>query len=385
MLEPTRLGRPCVRSWAGRLAAVVITGAVGLGLTPGTAAAAPSNEQLGAAQQAAGDAAAQVGQALTELGDAQAAIDSAHADAEAALARYEQGTAGQQAAQDAAAAAAGTAAQAEQDAAAARVAVVDFARASYRGSTTSPGLQALLTADDPADVLERAALLHAVGRSRSEVAERLTTSQQQAAEAEAAADTALADAATSAQQTAADLAAAEQQEQDARQESAALEFRQAAMQARLEAARTAVVTLLAEQAPAPPAPAPADPPAAVPSAPAAAPADPPAAVPSDPPAAAPSAPADSGPAPTAPVAPAPAAGHDWDAVAACESGGNWSINTGNGYYGGLQFSQSTWAGSGGTAYAPRADLATREQQIAVGEAVLASQGAGAWPTCGRGL
>jgi hypothetical protein len=69
----------------------------------------------------------------------------------------------------------------------------------------------------------------------------------------------------------------------------------------------------------------------------------------------------------------------------CESGGNWSINTGNGYYGGLQFSQQTWAGFGGTAYAARADLATKAEQIAVAERVLAVQGAGAWPTCGRNL
>ncbi|HEY7717457.1 MAG TPA: transglycosylase family protein, partial [Pedococcus sp.] len=59
------------------------------------------------------------------------------------------------------------------------------------------------------------------------------------------------------------------------------------------------------------------------------------------------------------------AGTVWDRVAQCESGGNWSINTGNGYYGGLQFDNSTWASGGGTAYAPRADLATKEQQIAV--------------------
>ncbi|MBC9716746.1 transglycosylase family protein [Streptomyces sp. TRM66268-LWL] len=76
---------------------------------------------------------------------------------------------------------------------------------------------------------------------------------------------------------------------------------------------------------------------------------------------------------------------EWDAVAQCESGGNWSINTGNGYYGGLQFSASTWAGYGGTAYAPTADQATKEQQIAIGEKVLAGQGKGAWPSCGVGL
>ncbi|MGX5656371.1 transglycosylase family protein [Geodermatophilus nigrescens] len=80
-----------------------------------------------------------------------------------------------------------------------------------------------------------------------------------------------------------------------------------------------------------------------------------------------------------------AAPNDWDAVAACESSGNWSINTGNGYYGGLQFSQSTWEAFGGLSYAPRADLATKEQQIAVAERTLDVQGPGAWPTCGRGL
>ena len=76
---------------------------------------------------------------------------------------------------------------------------------------------------------------------------------------------------------------------------------------------------------------------------------------------------------------------DWDRLAQCESGGNWHINTGNGYYGGLQFSQSTWSANGGTKYAPRADLASREQQIAIAERVLAAQGWGAWPACSSSL
>jgi LysM repeat protein len=71
----------------------------------------------------------------------------------------------------------------------------------------------------------------------------------------------------------------------------------------------------------------------------------------------------------------------WDAVADCESSGNWAINTGNGYYGGLQFAQSTWEQFGGLAYAPRADLATRDQQITVAERTLAVQGWNAWPVC----
>ncbi|MET7493506.1 MULTISPECIES: transglycosylase family protein [Streptomyces] len=74
----------------------------------------------------------------------------------------------------------------------------------------------------------------------------------------------------------------------------------------------------------------------------------------------------------------------WDAVAQCESGGNWSINTGNGYYGGLQFSQSSWAAAGGTQYAPRADLATKAQQIATAEKLLDMQGPGAWGCAGAG-
>ncbi|MGW2401241.1 transglycosylase family protein [Kitasatospora sp. NPDC001664] len=71
----------------------------------------------------------------------------------------------------------------------------------------------------------------------------------------------------------------------------------------------------------------------------------------------------------------------WDKVAACESTNDWSINTGNGFYGGLQFTSSTWAEFGGKQYAPQANQATKAQQIAVAEKVLASQGPGAWPVC----
>ena len=70
----------------------------------------------------------------------------------------------------------------------------------------------------------------------------------------------------------------------------------------------------------------------------------------------------------------------WDKIAQCESGGNWSINTGNGYYGGLQFSSSTWRAYGGSGSASNA---SRAEQIAVAERVLAAQGWGAWPVCSR--
>jgi nucleoid-associated protein YgaU len=71
----------------------------------------------------------------------------------------------------------------------------------------------------------------------------------------------------------------------------------------------------------------------------------------------------------------------WDRIAQCESGGNWHINTGNGYYGGLQFSAGTWRAYGGAAYAATADKATKAQQITVATKVQRSQGWGAWPVC----
>ncbi|MFD8782922.1 transglycosylase family protein [Kitasatospora sp. NPDC059599] len=74
--------------------------------------------------------------------------------------------------------------------------------------------------------------------------------------------------------------------------------------------------------------------------------------------------------------------YDWDSVAACESSGNWRVNTGNGYYGGLQFDQATWRENGGLAYAPRADLATRDQQIAVAQHLAGHRGLSPWPVCG---
>ncbi|NKQ55176.1 LysM peptidoglycan-binding domain-containing protein [Amycolatopsis sp. K13G38] len=78
--------------------------------------------------------------------------------------------------------------------------------------------------------------------------------------------------------------------------------------------------------------------------------------------------------------PAQASSVNWDAIAQCESGGNWNTNTGNGFYGGLQFTQSTWKAYGGTG-SPQG--ASREQQIAVAERVLQGQGIGAWPVCGK--
>ena len=85
------------------------------------------------------------------------------------------------------------------------------------------------------------------------------------------------------------------------------------------------------------------------------------------------------------VVPRVTSGATWDALAACESGGNWAINTGNGFYGGVQFEQNTWERHGGLRYAPRADLATREEQLAIAEVTRARQGWGAWPVCSARL
>ncbi|GIF41667.1 LysM peptidoglycan-binding domain-containing protein [Actinoplanes xinjiangensis] len=85
-----------------------------------------------------------------------------------------------------------------------------------------------------------------------------------------------------------------------------------------------------------------------------------------------------------PATPAQAARQvNWDVVAKCESGGRWHINTGNGYYGGLQFSRSTWKANGGGKYAPTADRATKAEQIAIANKLHAKRGLSPWPTCGK--
>ena len=85
------------------------------------------------------------------------------------------------------------------------------------------------------------------------------------------------------------------------------------------------------------------------------------------------------------ASPASAGAGPWDRLAGCESGGNWQINTGNGYYGGLQFADGTWDGYGGERYAPRADLATRTEQILIAARLLENSGWGPWPACSNAL
>ncbi|MEV6110481.1 transglycosylase family protein [Streptomyces sp. NPDC051940] len=79
---------------------------------------------------------------------------------------------------------------------------------------------------------------------------------------------------------------------------------------------------------------------------------------------------------------APAVPSSWNSLAQCEASGNWNANTGNGFYGGLQFTQQTWNAFGGQKHAPRADMATPAEQVNIAKKVLAEQGIGAWPVCG---
>ena len=340
-----------------------IAATIALGL-PGTATAAPSSPsdgQLSEAQQAANDAAAQVGQMLVDMGAAQGAVDDARARATQARDDYERQRQAYDRAQADAQAADGAAQQAQANLSGARVALAQFARDSYMAGSTSSLLRSLITSGSPAQMLERVALLDAAGGHRTAVLGVVRVAQQRAVETQAAAQAAVGVADRSKLAAQAALTAAESVRTGAEQQIARLQTQQVSMQAQLEQARTTLVTLQSKRAAQ----------LAVQRAPVAKP------VP---------VPTTSTPTTSTPAAPAPvASGNDWDAVAQCESGGNWSINTGNGYYGGLQFNSSTWLAFGGGAYAPRADLATRSQQIAIAEKVLAAQGKGAWPTCGRNL
>ncbi|TQN42519.1 transglycosylase-like protein with SLT domain [Blastococcus colisei] len=348
MEESTGTAETVVRRRSGLLGAVGMAAVIGLVGASGTASAAPGDGQLSAAE----DAAAEVGRLLEQVGAAHAALD----DASAQAARVEDELRGWQRAhaiaQADAQAAEVVAQEAQADLAGARDAVAAFARDSYMLGSTSPAFESLLTSGSPSQMLERAALLAAAGQHRSAVLASSSVARQRADETQAAARRAVTEVEVLRTAAQAALATAEAERADAAHLLADLQAQQAAVQNRLDHARTALVDLQAERPPAQPT------------------------VPTPPPP--PSPPSSGGPPPQATA-------HDWDAVALCESGGNWSINTGNGYFGGLQFSPTTWLEFGGAAYAPRADLATKSQQIAVAEKVLAVQGPGAWPTCGRSL
>ena len=239
---PARAGTRLARS----VATIAVAAALGLGVAPGTAAAAPtapSDTQLSQAQQAKADAAAQVGALSAALAAAQAQVDDARARSAITLDAFQGRQAEYEAAQATADEAAAAAQRARDDLAAARADLADFARQSYTQGSTSPTLEALMTAEGPAQIVERAALLEAAGAHQGSVVTAVTAAEQQATAADLTAQTALAQAATLEQQAADALATAEALEVDARQQAAGLADRQAAVQRQLEEAQRTLTGL----------------------------------------------------------------------------------------------------------------------------------------------
>ncbi|MGY1842999.1 C40 family peptidase [Modestobacter sp. SYSU DS0875] len=236
-------GRRVGARLAHRAAGVVVAVSVALVVAPGIAAATPvdpSDAQLQDAERAKADAAGQVGAVAAQLAGAQAELAAAQAQSAIALDTFQGKQAEYETAQAAAEAAAAAARQAAEELAAARAAVAAFARSSYQQGSTSPGLAALLDAGGPAEVLERAALLDAVGVHRTDVLADVTVAEQQATAADAAARQALAQAEALRQEAADALARAERIEAGARQQAADFATQQSRLQAQLDAAQQAL-------------------------------------------------------------------------------------------------------------------------------------------------
>ncbi|MCW2618525.1 MAG: putative Cell wall-associated peptidase [Modestobacter sp.] len=231
---------------ARRLAGVVAAAAVCLVAAPGTATAAPTNPsdvQISQAQQAQAAAAQQVGTISAALAGAQAELDAARAESAIALDTFQGKQAEYEAAQATADEAAATAQRARDDLAAARADIAAFARRSYVQGSTSPTLEALMTAGGPAQMVERAALLEAAGSHHGDVVVLVTAAEQQATAADAAAQTALGQAATLKQEAADALAIAEALEVTSRQNAAGLAAQQASMQQQLQQAQQTLLGL----------------------------------------------------------------------------------------------------------------------------------------------
>ncbi|MGY1632822.1 C40 family peptidase [Geodermatophilus sp. SYSU D01186] len=237
----TEQGRARVRGprWlrgVGTAAAALVV----VGLAPGTALATPGDDAVAAARSERDAAAARAGALSAQLAEAEAAADAAHQAAQIALQEYEERRAAQEEAQSAADAAAEAAAEAEADLARGRAQVVAFARSSYMQGSTAPGAAALLSAEGPGQLVERAALLDAAGSHRVDVVAELTVLEEQATAAEDAATQAVLEA-TELQTSAGEaLAAAQQQEVSARAQTAALAEQRVTLEAELAAAQEAL-------------------------------------------------------------------------------------------------------------------------------------------------
>ncbi|WP_241037238.1 C40 family peptidase [Blastococcus litoris] len=239
------------RRLAARASGLAVVAALAVGLTPSVAAAAPrrpSDTQIANAQAQADAVQARIGELSGQLTAAQDAVEGARVDALIALDQYQATEASYVAAQAEADAAAAAAAQAAAELDVARTQVVSFARRSYMEGSTFAGAAALITAADPGEFIQRAALLEAAGSHRSDVLTEVTVLQVQAAEAETLAANTLTAAAVLKDEAATSLATAEAAEASARQQAAALETQQAQLTTDLAAAQAELTALVGQRA-----------------------------------------------------------------------------------------------------------------------------------------
>jgi peptidoglycan DL-endopeptidase RipA len=232
-----RESHPRRSGWLVRGAGAAVTALVLAGLVPGTAVAAPGDDEVAAAQTERDAAAARVGEIGAQLAQAQERVDAAHRGAQIALQDYEIRQAAQEEARAAAAAAAAAAGRAAVELGRGRDQVVAFARSSYMQGSTSPGAAALVTAEGPAQLVERAALLAAAGGHRMDVVAELTGLEQQAAAADDAARVAVQASDEAEDAAAAALASAQEQEVSARAQAAELADRREVLEAELAQAQ----------------------------------------------------------------------------------------------------------------------------------------------------
>ena len=232
-----RESHPRRSGWLVRGAGAAVAALVLAGLVPGTAAAAPGEDEVAAAQTERDAAAARVGAIGAQLAQAQERVDAARRGAQIALQDYEVRQAAQEEARVAAEVATAAAERAAADLDRGRDQVVAFARSSYMQGSTTPGAAALVTAEGPAQLVERAALLEAAGGHRADVVAELTVLEQQAAAADDAAQTAVRVADEAEDAAAGALASAQEQEVSARAQAAELADRRRVLEAELAEAQ----------------------------------------------------------------------------------------------------------------------------------------------------
>ena len=232
-----RESHPRRSGWLVRGAGTAVTALVLAGLVPGTAVAAPGDDQVAAAQTERDVAAARVGEIGAQLAAAQERVDAARRGAQIALQEYEVRRAAQEEARTTAAAAAAAAERAAAELRRGRDQVVAFARSSYMQGSTNPGAAALVTAEGPAQLVQRAALLEAAGGHRADVVAELTVLEQEAAAADEAAQVAVQAAGAAEAAAAESLASAQSQEFSARAQAAELADRREVLEAELAEAQ----------------------------------------------------------------------------------------------------------------------------------------------------